>query len=97
MNPIKSLLAALTLVALALSLPLNANAAGGKGNQRGGKAAEHMSDKGSFNTNAQWSADPDRGWVRADERHKLHEKKGESSNVDRHEGKAKGRGKAKGF
>jgi len=30
-----------------------------------------MSAKGKENTNAQWSADPDHGWVRADERHEL--------------------------
>jgi hypothetical protein len=37
--------------------------------QRGGQANTHMSGKGQDNTNAQWSADPERGWVRADERH----------------------------
>ena len=37
--------------------------------QRGGQAASHMSTKGSANSNAQWSADPERGWVRAEERH----------------------------
>ncbi len=39
--------------------------------RRGGNAATHMSVEGQDNTNAQWSADPDRGWVRADERHDL--------------------------
>lgn len=41
--------------------------------QRGGKADTHMSVSGQENTNAQWSADPDRGWVRADERHDQHQ------------------------
>ena len=36
--------------------------------QRGSQANSHMSSKGSANSNAQWSADPERGWVRADER-----------------------------
>jgi len=36
---------------------------------RGEKAK--MSAKGKENTNAQWSADPDHGWVRANERHEL--------------------------
>jgi hypothetical protein len=45
----------------------------GVGSQRG-KAAEQMSERGRANSNAQWSADPDRGWVRADERHRLREK-----------------------
>lgn len=38
-------------------------------NHRGGQASAHMSPKGSANSNAQWSADPTRGWIRADERH----------------------------
>ncbi len=40
--------------------------------KRGGNADTHMSTRGQENTNAQWFADPDRGWVRADERHDLH-------------------------
>jgi hypothetical protein len=49
-----------------------------------------MSTKGASNSNAQWSADPTRGWVRADERHKMHEKADatKSNNV-----KAQGKGK----
>jgi hypothetical protein len=37
-------------------------------NQRGTASAKHSS-KPSTNQNAQWSADPDRGWVRSDESH----------------------------
>jgi hypothetical protein len=41
----------------------------GKGfSRRGGSAESHMSERGKENTNAQWYADPDRGWVRAEER-----------------------------
>ncbi len=65
-------------------------------NHRGGRASERMSEKGSANTNAQWSADPDRGWVRADERHKLNEKPGSSNPGKNHE-KQKGKGKGKKF
>ena len=43
----------------------------------GGMAASHMSEKGSANTNAQWSTDSERGRLRAEARHALH-KKGES-------------------
>ena len=52
-------------------------AGGGKGgaSRRGDEAASHMSVQGFENTNAQWSADPRRGWVRADERHELHEQR----------------------
>jgi hypothetical protein len=65
-----------------------ASAGNNSGNQRGGKAAEHMSTKGSVKTNAQWSADPERGWVRADERHKQPEKGSAAS-----DSKKKGKGK----
>jgi hypothetical protein len=53
----------------------SAHAAQAKGrtSQRGGKAAIHMSVNGQENTNAQWSADPDRGWVRAEERQNPHQ------------------------
>ena len=66
----------------------NAASAGNNSEQRSGKAAAHMSTKGSVNTNAQWSADPERGWVRADERRKQHEK-GSAAN----DGKQRGKGK----
>jgi hypothetical protein len=71
-------------------------AAAGKGNvnQHGGKAAEQMSTKGALNTNAQWSADPDRGWIRADERHKLNQK-ADSSNKVKNSEQQKGKGKVK--
>jgi len=49
--------------------PTTAAQAKGEISQRGGQASQHMSIKALTNTNAQWSADPDRGWVRADERH----------------------------
>jgi hypothetical protein len=37
--------------------------------RRGEQASTRMSSKGAANTNSQWSADPEKGWVRADERH----------------------------
>jgi hypothetical protein len=46
-----------------------------KGRSPGGKAASQMSSKAKENTNAQWYADPDRGWVRAEERHDLKEER----------------------
>ena len=57
--------------------------------QRSGKAADHMSERGSANTNAQWSADPERGWVRADKRHELHEQIDTSRDFNRQSDKAK--------
>jgi hypothetical protein len=68
-----------------------------KVSQRGGKAAEHMSTKGSENTNAQWSADPERGWVRAEERHKQHEKNSVTSETKKPNAKPKGKGKIFNF
>jgi len=46
---------------------------------KGSKAEAHMSDKGRANTNAQWSADPKKGWVRAEERQQLRDDKKENS------------------
>ena len=63
------------LNALALCVidaPVSAGQAKESSVSRGEKAKTKMSDKGKENTNAQWSADPDHGWVRADERHDLH-------------------------
>jgi hypothetical protein len=77
MRPAKYSIAALALNALWVMTISTALAAGAGKNvisRGGGKAAEHMSAKGSGNTNAQWSADPERGWVRAEERHDLAEK-----------------------
>ena len=94
----KYVVAAMVLSAL---LDTSAAIAAGPGknssNQRGGKAAEHMSTKGAANTNDQWSADPERGWVRAEERHKQHENGGAASNTNQTNGKPKAKGKANKF
>jgi hypothetical protein len=94
MKPPKYLIAAITLHALlAFTISTVGAASGGKNdaNQRGGKGAEHRSSKGSFNTNSQWSADPDKGWVRADERHKQHDKDHPRDDVRPKNGKPKGK------
>jgi hypothetical protein len=86
------------VVAMLLSALVHTSAANAasadknKGTQRGGKAAEHMSNKGSVNTNAQWSADPERGWVRADERHTQDKKNGVTSETKKPKTKSKGKG-----
>ena len=77
MKPLQYVAVFGVLNALAFSsISYSARAAQAKGrtSQRGGKADTHMSVNGQENTNAQWSADPDRGWVRAEERHNLHQK-----------------------
>jgi hypothetical protein len=70
-------------------------AAAGKGNanKRGANAAAQMSTTGASNSNAQWSADPVRGWVRADERHKMQEKTSDATKQN--DGMQKGKGKGK--
>jgi hypothetical protein len=65
-----ALFAVLTLATSAL-IPDKIEAAPPKG----GKAGAHMSDKGRANTNAQWSADPEKGWVRAEERRELQDER----------------------
>lgn len=73
-------------------------AAAGKsvGSQRG-KAAEHMSQQARANTNAQWSADPDRGWVRADERQRVHERNELPEPVKSSNGQQKSKGKSRKY
>jgi hypothetical protein len=67
----------------------------GNANQRGAKAAAQMSTKGASNNNAQWAADPVRGWVRADERHKIQQKTASSEATKQSDGTQKGKGKGK--
>ncbi len=94
----KYVVAAMVLSALLdTSAAIAAGPGKNSGNQRGGKAAEHMSAKGAAYTNAQWSADPERGWVRAEERHKQHENGGASSNTNQTNGKPKAKRKANKF
>ncbi len=94
------------LVAVLLSgllvLWSNASEAAGAGKDagkpRGGKATAHRSENGTLNTNSQWSADPERGWMRAEERHKMHdEKESGADRVKQNNGKAKGEGKPNKF
>jgi hypothetical protein len=90
----KYAIAAMILTALFdSSASIAAGAGKSSGSQRAGKAPEHMSTKGSVNTNAQWSADPERGWVRAGERQKQQDKGGASSDTKQTNSKPKGKGK----
>jgi len=49
-------------------------------NHRGGQAADQMSNHADTNNNAQWSADPSRGWVRAKARQELRKPTGAAKN-----------------
>jgi hypothetical protein len=51
-----------------------------------------MSSKGSANSNAQWSADPERGWVRADERQQRQHESQATGKSTQNRGKQKGNG-----
>ena len=71
--------------------PTQAGQAKGNGSHRGGQAGSHRSGNGLENNNAQWFADPERGWIRAEERHELH-KKGHSENKVPKQSRGKRRG-----
>ena len=76
------------LLCFSNSLAQAGEAKGGT-SHRGGQASSHMSSKGQENTNAQWSADPERGWVRADERHELHDQRHSAAKSNQKRGKQK--------
>ena len=64
--------ASVVLLLSVLTFAATASMAAERGKKKagsGGQADSHMSGKGSANTNAQWTADPERGWIRTDERH----------------------------
>jgi hypothetical protein len=94
MKPNKYLVVLSLLNALAFSLThASANAGqGDKSSNREGQANSHMSSKGSANSNAQWSADPERGWVRADERHQRHDESQATGKSKQNRGKQKSSG-----
>jgi hypothetical protein len=81
------LLQALTLCVLDKTV----SAGPGKESSVGRGEKAKMSPKGKENNNAQWSADPDHGWVRASERHEsqTRRKSDESSKQGREKQKGK--------
>lgn len=89
---------ALTVVTLAVLLSAFAGpgfgAAAGNGAGERRKAAEHARERGRHNANTQWSADPDRGWVRAEDRQRR--ERGDSPERGKHKnGHPKGKGKSR--
>ena len=93
MKPPKSWIAVIMFGGLFAFAVSSSAAPAEKNNSRGGKAAEHLSSQGARNTNAQWSADPEKGWVRSDERHQQHDKEHPTNETRRANDKAKGKGK----
>jgi hypothetical protein len=59
-------------------------------NSAGVDAFEHMSKRAFENANAQWSADPEKGWIRAEERKNAHEKRQSTGKFKNNSGKHKG-------
>lgn len=94
MKPHKYIAVFSLLNALAFCLTLSpANAGqGDKGSQYGSQAKSHMSEKGAANSNAQWSADPERGWVRAEERHQGYDESRTKGKSKQNHGKQKPNG-----
>jgi hypothetical protein len=88
----------LAIASLLLANVTNSVAAGGKGEnphkQRGAVSTKNSS-KQSTNQNAQWSADPDRGWVRSDQSHSIQRRDRLSTAPKQTDGKNKGSGKAR--
>jgi len=67
----------------------------GAGGNQGGRTRGHMAGKAAANSNAQWSADPERGWIRAEERKAM--KAPRSGPIQRGQAKAKHDDKVKKF
>lgn len=84
---------AVVTLSMSISLPFSTLWGAAAPGSHGVKGAERMSERGRANTNAQWSADPERGWVRADERHRLREQG--DTEEKRSQGQQKGKGKSK--
>ena len=82
---------------LLVGLPAHGEAAQahGAGGNQGGRAMGHMASRAAANSNAQWSADPQRGWVRAEERKGM--KGARSRPTQRAQAKAKQDDKGKKF
>lgn len=84
---ILGLLHALTLCVLDKAV----SAGPGKESSVGRGEKAKMSTKGKETTNAQWSADPDHGWVRANERHELPARKNSDESSKQVREKQKGK------
>jgi hypothetical protein len=79
------------------SLPILADSVSlaGQEHPRGGQGSKQMSNRASDNSNAQWSADPKRGWVRGDARRDIVEEKDSTNSSRANRGKAKAGAKSK--
>jgi hypothetical protein len=88
--------ASVVLLLSVLTFAATASMAAERGKKKagsGGQADSHMSGKGSANTNAQWTADPERGWIRADERRDRHPQSHSATKPKDNRSKPKGQDK----
>jgi len=96
MRPAKLLVSAIFVSALLpnwAGLELAVGAERHVSTQRGANGPDHISEKGFANGHAQWSADPEKGWVRAEKRRELHEQSDTPRESNRKFEKAKRKGK----
>ena len=91
-----SYLSVLAITILLLTSVTGSMVAAGQGkdsyNKRGGPST-HGGSKGTANNNAQWSADPEQGWVRSHQRHSMQDRHKSSTSPKSTGGKNKTNGK----
>jgi hypothetical protein len=61
--------------------------------QRAGQAAQQMSSKGAAQSHHQWSADPERGWVRGDDADAANERRSATKRHQQDRDQTQGKGK----
>jgi hypothetical protein len=88
-------LAIVNLLLANVTAPVLAAGQGKNSQKQGGKLSTEGSSKETANQNAQWSADPKRGWVRSDESHSTRGRDHLSTAPKHAEGKNKRTGKSR--
>jgi hypothetical protein len=89
-----SVLAIANLLLASVTAPVLAAGQGKNSHKQGSKLSTEGRSKEAANQNAQWSADPKRGWVRSDESHSTRGRDHLSTAPKQAEGKNKRNGKA---
>jgi hypothetical protein len=90
-----SVLAIANLLLANVTAPIVAAGQGKNSHKQSGKPSTEGRSKETANQNAQWSADPKRGWVRSDESHSTRGRNHLSTAPKEAEGKNKRTGKAR--
>ncbi len=91
-----SYLSALAITILLLTSVTGSTVAAGQGksthNERGARST-HGGSKGTANNDAQWSADPEQGWVRSHQNHSMQDRNKSTTSPKSTGGKNKANGK----